>query len=282
MSATDPRAALPAFTTPAGACDTHMHFYNRRYKASDKAWLFPPDRTVADYRKVQARLGLERTIIVQPVTYGFDNSCTLDALAEIGATARAVVTVPPSIADAELDALWQRGARGLRFHQMRGGVLEWDDLVAMAPRLAGTGYHVQVQCEGGELVEREALIAALPCTVVIDHMGRYAAPLPLEHEAVRALLRLAARDNVFVKISGFYYISATGAPLYEDVWPLARALADTARGRLLWGSDWPHPTKREDEMPDDGELLAFLAACAPTDAERQAILVDTPSALYGF
>jgi D-galactarolactone isomerase len=221
-------------------------------------------------------------VLVQPVTYGFDNSCILDAADEIGDDARAVVTVPVTISDAELAALWQRGARGVRFHQMRGGMMEWHELPLMADRLAGSGWHVQVQLDGMGLPKYEALIAGLPGTVVIDHIGRYAEPVSPDHAAFRSLLRLAAQENVYVKISGAYHISRTGGPDYADVVPLAAALARQSTERLLWASDWPHPTHLDDHAPDDADLLDFLLACTVTDADRRAILVDNPARLYGF
>lgn len=269
-------------TVPAGACDTHMHFYDDRYPASDRAWLFPPNFLIPDYRKVQERVGLERCIVVQPVTYGFDNRCILDAVAELGDAARAVVTVPTDVSDAELEALWSQGARGLRYHQMKGSMTEWTDLVSMSNRIAGTGWHVQVQLDGMELPEHEALIAGLPCTVVIDHMGRYSETVSVDHPAVRTLLRLAERDNVWVKLSGAYHVSRTGGPDYADVAPIARALVAIGTERLLWGSDWPHPTETEETMPDDARLIDLLADWTETEAQRRAILSDNPARLYGF
>lgn len=280
MSATLKRA--PRLKTPPGACDTHMHFYDSAYPTSSKAWLFPPDFRLADYRKVQERLGLQRMVLVQPVSYGFDNSCILDAADRIGDDARAVVTVPISISDAELDALWKRGARGVRFHQMRGGMMEWRELPIMADRLAGSGWHVQVQLDGMELPQYEKLIADLPGTVVLDHIGRYSQPIAPDHEAFQALLRLAAQDNVYVKISGAYHISKLGGPDYADVVPLATALARQSTERLLWASDWPHPTHLNEHAPDDADLLDFLLACTDSDGDRKAILVDNPARLYGF
>lgn len=272
----------PDLQAPAGACDTHMHIYSRAYPASSKAWLFPPDFLVEDYRKVQARLGLQRTVIVQPVTYGFDNRCTLDSVAAIGDGARAVVTVPTDVTDTELERLWQSGARGLRYHQMRGSVTTWSDVPVMAERIRGTGWHLQIQFDGLEFTDHEALIARLPCTVVIDHMGRYARPLPVEHQAVQSLLRIAARDNVYVKLSGAYHIAHGNGPDYRDVSPIARALVEQGTERLLWGSDWPHPTEVAETMPDDADLLDLLLAWAPDPAARQAILSDNPARLYRF
>lgn len=272
----------PDLKTPAGACDTHMHIYNRAYPASSKAWLFPSDSSVDDYRKVQARLGLQRTVIVQPVTYGFDNRCTLDSVAAIGGNARAVVTVPPAVTDSELEQFWQSGARGLRYHQMRGSVTEWLDVPFMAERIRGTGWHLQIQFDGLEFPDHEDLIARLPCTVVIDHMGRYARPLPIEHPAVRSLLRTAARDNVYVKLSGAYHIAHGSGPDYKDVAPIAQALVAQGTERLLWGSDWPHPTEATEAMPDDADLLDLLLGWAPDPGARQAILSDNPARLYRF
>ena len=277
-----PPGRTPRLQVPAGACDTHMHIYNSAYPASSKAWLFPPDFLVEDYRKMQVRVGLQRTIIVQPVTYGFDNRCTLDLAALFGDNARAVVTVPTSITDSELEQFWQRGARGLRYHQMRGSVTEWPDVPVMAERIRGTGWHLQIQFDGLEFPDHEDLIARLPCTVVIDHMGRYAQPLPLEHPAVQSLLRVAARENVYVKLSGAYHIAHGDGPDYKAVVPLARALVEQGTDRLLWGSDWPHPTETAETMPDDADLLDLLLTWAPDAAARQAILSDNPARLYRF
>jgi D-galactarolactone isomerase len=267
---------------PPGACDTHMHIYNSAYPASPTAWLFPPDFSVADYRMIQARLGLQRTIIVQPVTYGFDNRCTLDSVAMFDGRARAVVTVPTGITDSELEDLWQRGARGLRYHQMRGSVTEWADVSVMAARVRGTGWHLQIQFDGLEFPDHENLLAGLPCTVVIDHMGRYARPLPLEHPAVQSLLRVAAHSNVYVKLSGAYHIAYGSGPDYIEVAPIAQALVAGGTDRLLWGSDWPHPTETAETMPDDADLLDLLLAWAPDAAARKAILSDNPAKLYQF
>lgn len=277
-----PKTRMPRLQAPPGACDTHMHIYNKAYPASSKAWLFPPDFSVDDYRKMQARLGLQRTVIVQPVTYGFDNRCTLDSAALFGDNARAVVTVPASITDSELERLWLLGARGLRYHQMRGSVTEWSDVPVMAERIRGTAWHLQVQFDGLEFPDHEDLIARLPCTVVIDHMGRYARPLPLENPAVQSLLRIAARENVYVKLSGAYHIAHGGGPDYREVAPIAQALVERGTERLLWGSDWPHPTETTETMPDDADLLDLLLTWVPDSAARQAILSDNPARLYRF
>jgi predicted TIM-barrel fold metal-dependent hydrolase len=52
--------------------------------------------------------------------------------------------------------------------------------------------------------------------------------------------------------------------------------------RMVWGSDWPHPTEKTDTKPDDAILFDLLADRAPDEATRSRILVDNPAALYRF
>jgi D-galactarolactone isomerase len=63
---------------------------------------------------------------------------------------------------------------------------------------------------------------------------------------------------------------------------LARALARHAPERMLWASNWPHPSAPPDAVPDDADLLDLLLDWAPDEAARRRILVDNPAELYGF
>ena len=73
-----------------------------------------------------------------------------------------------------------------------------------------------------------------------------------------------------------------GAPGYEDVGHLARALVRAAPERMLWASNWPHPSATAGKRPDDADLLDLLLDWAPEEATRRMILVDNPARLYGF
>src|SRR5229473_3417823 len=75
----------------------------------------PGDAHAEDYRLFQKRIGTTRNVIVTPSTYGTDNSCTLDALATLGSTARAIAVVDTRVTDAELERLNGLGVRGMRF-----------------------------------------------------------------------------------------------------------------------------------------------------------------------
>src|SRR5690606_28022270 len=69
---------------PTGSCDTHVHVYDCRYPTAPTSTLFPRDASVDDYRAVQAAFGLRRVVLVQPSTYGLDNSCQIEAAARFG------------------------------------------------------------------------------------------------------------------------------------------------------------------------------------------------------
>ena len=104
----------PARRLPPLACDSHMHIFDPRFAPSPHWKRTPPDAPVAAYRRLQQRLGTQRTVVVTPSTYGTDNACTLDALDQLGDGARGVAVVAQDVGDAELDRLHARRVRGLR------------------------------------------------------------------------------------------------------------------------------------------------------------------------
>jgi Amidohydrolase len=73
----------------------------------------------------------------------------------------------------------------------------------------------------------------------------------------------------------------TGPLTYADVGRVARAYVKAAPERMVWSSDWPHPTEHADAKPNDAILFDLLADWAPDEAIRNRILVDNPAALCG-
>lgn len=275
----------PRLPVPPGACDTHMHIYGppSLYPlAATAGGKAPPvGADVAAYRGLMVRLGLQRVVVVQPSAYGADNACTMDAVAELGECARAVVVVTPATPDAELARLHAAGARGARFYMMAGAPQGWDALAPVAARIAPLGWHVQLQFDGTELPAREAAIRALPCQVVIDHLGRFHPPVPPERQPMRALLRLLETGRVWLKASAPYNSSLTGPPEYADVTAIARAAIGTAPDRVVWASNWPHPNRPPYPL-EEAALLDLLGQWTPDDATRRRILADNAARLYGW
>ncbi|MGB8756585.1 MAG: amidohydrolase family protein, partial [Pseudolabrys sp.] len=175
----------PRLKAPAGTCDTHMHVYDSKYPTAPTAKFVPPDAPVSAYRNMCKRVGIERTVVVQPSTYGKDNRCTLEAVAEIGRNARCIVVVDESVTDAELDRLTRLGAGGIRFFMLPGAPLPWEILETMSARVAPFGWHVQLQLDGRDLPEHETALMRLTSTLVVDHVGKFLEPIPLDHPGFR-------------------------------------------------------------------------------------------------
>jgi D-galactarolactone isomerase len=267
---------------PHGTCDTHMHFYDKKYPLAPTAASAPPeDGSVATYRALQRRIGITRTVVVQPTAYGKDNTCTLDGMAALGKdTARGVAVVDDRVSEAELRRLDDLGMRAARLHMLPGGAIPWEIADAVVKRVQSVGWHAQLQLNGRLLPDRERQILDWPGRVVIDHIGRIADPVAVENPAFRCLLRLLDTGRVWVKLSAPYLVSKSGPPRYEDVSALAKTLAKAAPERMLWATNWPHPNEKH--PPDEAGLLDLLLDWAPDEATRRKILVDNPAALYGF
>ncbi len=273
-------AIQPKLKAPPGACDTHMHIYDKRFPKAATAKIEAPDASIADYLKMRARLGIERTVVVQPSTYGKDNRCTLEAMAAIGPSAHGVAVVDETVSDAELARLTKIGIRGIRFFMLGGAPLPWEILETMASRVAPFGWHVQLQLDGRDLPDREALLNRLAATLVIDHVGKFLEPVTPDHPGFRTLLRLVDR-GAWVKLSAPYETSKIGPPHYDDVGRLAKLLVKATPERMVWARNWPHPTPGV-QVPDDAWMLDMLLDWVPDEGTRNWVLVDNPARLYGF
>jgi D-galactarolactone isomerase len=275
-------SAKPKLKVPPGACDTHMHFYDERFPGASGTFL-PGTFTVEQYREMQKRLGLERVIVVQPNAYADDNTVTLDAIRKLGlASARGVAVVKRGVTDAELERLTKGGMCALRVMTLHGGTLGFDVMDELMARVHPLGWHANIQLDGRELPAHEAQIKRLPGRFVIDHTGKFLEPVGTDHAAFRSLLNLVDTGRCWVKLSAPYETSKTGAPKYEDVSRLARALVKHAPQRMLWASNWPHPSARKPQPPEDADLLDLLLDWAPDDSARRKMLSDNPAELYGF
>lgn len=272
----------PRLHVPAGSCDCHVHIYDPGMRAVvPGASPGPAWADVAGYRALQARLGLQRAVIVQPNAYGTDNTVTLRAVAALGAaTTRGIAVVRPGLGTAEIERLSNAGIRGARVHMLPGGILSWDMLEPLAAEIAEAGWHIQLQMDGRLLHEREDMLRRLPGELVIDHIGKFLEPVTPDHPGFQALLRLLDHGRAYLKLAAAYEVSRSGPPRYADIGALARAAIRHAPERMIWASNWPHVSV--DAPPDDAALLDLLQEWAPDDTTRRLVLVDNPARLYGF
>lgn len=271
----------PTLQLPPGATDCHHHVYNACFPAAPTGTLFHEDALVEDYRKLAAWLGIERHVVVQPSLYGKDNSLLLAALNAFGPSARGIAVISPDISDADLRTLQAANIRGVRINTRLPGSVGLDALEALAARIAPLGWHIQLVLNPDTLPDLEAQLRALPCPVVIDHMAHLRGAAGLQHPAFACLAGLLQSGQAWMKLSGAYISCDSEGGTYPDSVRIGRAFAEIAPNRMLWGSDWPHPTAKTTK-PDDAALLDLLSAFAPDAAVRTRIVVDNPASLYGF
>ncbi|MBY6266047.1 2-pyrone-4,6-dicarboxylate hydrolase [Azospirillum sp. 412522] len=273
----------PRVHAPPGATDCHFHTYDRRYPAAPGATLLPDDATADDYRALQRRLGTSRGVIIQPSTYGTDNTLQLESLQALGPDRfRMVAVVGEDVSDAELQRLHALGVRGVRFNLVLPGSLTTASLEPLAPRLAALGWHCQINMSPKQIEDSRDLLGRLPGRLVFDHLGQVPQPAGVDSPVYAIIRGLLDRGNAWVKLSGGYLTSKDGPPSYADAGRVAAAYIRAAPERVVWGSDWPHPTRPSDAKPDDAVLFDRLADWAGSETAFKRILVENPAVLYGF
>jgi predicted TIM-barrel fold metal-dependent hydrolase len=287
-------AASPLADIPAGAIDCHNHIIGpiAEYPMAANRTYTPPEASVAQLKMLRAELGIARNVIVQPSFYGFDNSCLVDALTELGTSARGIAVVPQNVSDAELQRLASKGVTGVRLNLSTFGVRDpkvaIDAINAFAPRLVPMGWHIQINT-GLPVVEAIAqTVADLDIPVVFDHMANPDAEKGLNQPGFSALVALVKGRHTYIKLSAPYNLSRRAD--WSDVTPLAAALIAAAPDRMLWGTNWPHPGNTRGDITkitpyqiiDNSALLRIFAQEIPDAAMRKMVLVDTPARLYRF
>jgi predicted TIM-barrel fold metal-dependent hydrolase len=275
----------PKLKAPPNAADCHMHIYDgARFAPARPDSRMQPNATVSDYRLLQKRIGTSRVVVVSPAAYATDNRVTVDALAQLGPNARGVIVVHPTVTDAELKAFADAGIRGIRFTQgdPRTATTTLDMVEPLAKRMNDFGWHIQVHMRADQIAAAADLWQRVPCPMVFDHLGRLAPDAGLADPAFGVIRSLIDKGRTWVKISGAYLNTKIGPPTYADATKVAQAFVQAAPERMVWGSDWPHPTEALKEKPNDAVLFDLLSEWAPDDATRRRILVENPETLYGF
>jgi 2-pyrone-4,6-dicarboxylate lactonase len=276
----------PKLALPALSCDSHVHVFGpiSQFPFTAQRKITPLDAPKEKLFALHKKLGITRCVIVQSVVHGLDNRVVEDAIAAGQGNYLGVALVPVDVLDAELLRLAQAGFRGVRFHFMRhiAGGPRVQDVIAMTPRLAAVGMHLQVHFESELVHDLLPELAKSKVPVVIDHMGRVDSRLGADHAEFTALMTAMSNPNLHMKVSGIDRIDAQALPheRYTAGVVLARLLVERFPERCVWGTDWPHPNHTH--IPDDGVLVDALAQIAPSQALLEQILVHNPQLLYRF
>jgi predicted TIM-barrel fold metal-dependent hydrolase len=279
----------PRLKPPPGAWDSHAHVFGPadKFPYAPGRGYTPPDAPVESYVALLDHLGCAHGLVVQGNAHGYDNSVVLDAISRYPQRLRGVAITDTRIAPATLRDWHRLGMRGLRFHLLkqkagyvRGVAL--DVFAVFRKTMAELGWVMQVFCDGEVLpdVAPQLREIARDLPVIVDHYGMVDASCGVETAGFQALLKLVGEGHTYVKVSAPYRVSAR-FPDYADARTLHEALLSANPERLMWGTDWPHPSIAAAVMPDDGHLLDLFCDWTLDEATRRTILVETPGRLFG-
>ena len=290
-------ATLVNFDVPMGACDCHTHIFGdpHRFPYAASRVYTPEHASIDETRALHRALHVQRIVIVHPSVYGTDNSCTLDATRQLAPKARAIAVIDGHTPDSALDDMNRAGVRGIRINLETLGQVDpavaRQRFQAAVDRIKNrTNWHVEVYTRLSVIEAMADLVAVAPVPIVFDHFGGAKGALGMEQPGFDTLLRLVQAGKAYVKVSAAYR-SSKKRPNYPDVAPLAKALIAANARRILWGSDWPHPSQVPGRNPkyispllqiDDGNVFNQFAKWAPDAAQRKTILVENPAKLYDF
>lgn len=265
-----------SFSLPAGAVDAHAHVIGTHW-ITERSYTPHPAPPEA-YLRMLDRTGMTYGVLVQVSVHGTDNTLMRDTVAANRHRLRGIAVIPHDLGETGLRSLDDAGVVGLRLNTTTGGGVGLGALAEYEAICMEMGWHLQFLVNAPQLPSLAPQISKLRVPAVFDHMG-YVSPDLAGTDAGQTLLHMV-RDGAWVKLSGGFRISLSDPP-YQDVIPYARALAEAAPTRCVWGSDWPHVSFRK-TMPNTGDLLDLLGQCVPDAAVRDAILAGNAQRLYGF
>jgi 2-pyrone-4,6-dicarboxylate lactonase len=289
----------PTFGMPHGAINSHCHVNSNGmtpFRWSDDRKYDP---AFAPWRKLEEldnHLGFSGEVIVAATCHGTDNAYMLNALKKSKGRALGVAFVEKTISDDELIDLDRAGVRGVRYSYVKRltNPPPPEEMVAMANRLkrlrdAGNlkhDWHIDLYCEAADLKDLESHIKTIPIPVVFDHMAVPVIANGVGDPEFRRYLQLFRdKHDCWAKLTCPERLTGSGKPEdWSKVLPFARALAEEFPGRVITGTDWPHPNMKDGQMPNDGKLLNhWIWEIVGHDSDHlRRILVDNPRKLFGF
>jgi predicted TIM-barrel fold metal-dependent hydrolase len=192
-----------------------------------------------------------------------------------------VAVVNDSVADAELKRMDALGVRGIRFNLAQAGATTPAMIEPLSKRVNELGWHIQINATAPIILSIMDVLERVPSPIVFDHLAHVPQPAGINDPLYARVRALIDKGRTWIKLSGAYQDTKVGPPTYADATAVARAYVKAAPERMVWGSDWPHPSEQQ-AKPDDALLFDLLAEWAPEEAVRHRILVQNAEALYGF
>jgi L-fuconolactonase len=271
--------------------DAQVHAYERDHPGRPWAAVLhgPPEVTGDEMVAAMDAVGVDGALLVSPFTmYRYDASYAIGVhAAHPGrfALIKPVDPADPAVADTIEEWAAQDGAVAVRIMMTRGVSPDPADPGISRVLIAAAKYGLPVNllC-WGRLEQAQEMAARNPETMlVIDHLGLqqpFEPPAPAEPFAeLPKVLKLAAHDNVTIKISGACTLSREPFP-YKDIWdPLARIFDAFGFDRCMWGTDW---TRAVALLTYKQGVDAFRVTDRLSDGDRAKLMGGTLARVYGW
>jgi predicted TIM-barrel fold metal-dependent hydrolase len=271
--------------------DAQVHVYERDHPG--RPWVGtlhgPPEVTGADMVAAMDRVGVDGALLVSAWSmYRFDPSYAIEVRAAYPDRFAMVAPMDPrqdDVVDRVADWAARPAAVGIR-------LLFWNSAADDAGHpnvdriLQAAARHDLPVCmlAWGRLDRVDELAAAHPETrIVIDHLGLrqpFEPPPPAEPFAdLPAVLALARRPNVAIKITGAATLSHRPFP-FADIWdPVARIIDAYGVERCMWGTDW---TRAVELVDYEAATEAFRITDRLSAGDRAALMGGTLTSVFGW
>ena len=243
--------------------------------------------TVEDLTETMAAAGVDRAVIVQPITYLYDNRYVAECLARFPGKFAAIGLVDRHAPDApdQLQRLVEEhGFGGLRIHLARpDDPAEWaaPDQDPIWHRAQKLGACFNVYGPAGLLPAVEPIIARFPgVPVVLDHLGGAPVDEDPPYPLLGNVLNMARYPNVHVKLTPQAHRSNLPYP-HEDTFPTFRRIYDAfGARRLMWGTNFPGVMKGVGYLPALEMFRTHMDFL--TDEDREWLFSKTALGVWDF
>ena len=266
------------FKMPENACNSHLHVIDMKYSHNPKSSI--KEGTLRNYKSIAKMIQMPRAVFVQAKLYGLDNTCLIDSIEEFGLEkSRGIAVLDRYVSDKELEYLHERGIRGIRFSlwDPPASVVKFEDVKPLGERIKHLGWNIQLHMQISQMIEQANVLESLGCRLVLDHMARTDLHLGINDPNFDFVKKLIDKGNTWIKLCGPYLNTEKGYP-WEDADETARAIADYAPERVLFGTDYPNTLL--DKNPDPIALVERLKKWIPDEHRRKLALVNNPDEVY--
>ncbi|MEW6750835.1 MAG: amidohydrolase family protein [Candidatus Latescibacterota bacterium] len=264
--------------------DTHAHIYH----ADEQLYPMKPDPyrppagmgTVEHLRRDMAANGVERVVLVQTGSaYRWDNRLLADTADACRDWAVGVCTLDPA-AEGSVTVLErlvrEKNVKGVRMETATGGVYHHAGSERLWQAAGRLGAVVCAHLSGDLLGELDVLLQRFPeVPVVLDHCAYPDPARGVDDPIVQRLCRLAARPQLYPKLSFGVTNSRQQYPFADSLPLLQRIIATYGPDRCLWGSGFPcEHWLRKATYGQHLDLFRIELGLSP--AEQEGILARTP------